>query len=142
MIWAALSLSILATKDRDSRARAKGLPRCTDGGEMIGQDAKDYQDGKPFCRLKGGVQFDPKVNAFRAFIHFWANGDGVGQPKEWQSSETFPTEEDALVFYKAKVQPRLESLAAAVAQKTNSTFRHQWVATPSDRQGTVKKSPK
>lgn len=142
MIRAALSLSIRATKDRSSRALAKGLPRCTDGGAMTGQDATGNQDGKPFCRLKGGVQFDPKVNAFRAIIHFWNNGECIGPPKEWQSYEMFSMEEDALAFYKANVQPKLESLAAAVAQKTNSTFRRQWVATPSDRQGTVKKNPK
>ena len=142
MIWAALSLSIQTTKDRSSLVLARGLPRCTDGGEMTGQDAKGNQDGKPFCRLKGGVQFDPKVNAFRAIIHFWANGDGIGPPKEWQSSETFPKEEDALVFYKANVQPRLESIAAAVAKKTNSIIKRQWVGPPSDRQGPVKKSPK
>ncbi len=60
--------------------------------------------------MKGGVSFDPVVDAYRAVVHTWDNRDCIGDPKEWLSGETFPTDDEAMVFYKKNIRPELEGL--------------------------------
>ena len=98
-------------------------------------------DGRAFCRLKGGVKYDPSAGAFRTIIHFWSNGGAIGPPKEWQSVETFPTEEAAMEHYKTKIQPRLKSVAEQAARGRGITFKNL-MDKPSDRQNEQKTSPR
>ena len=77
---------------------------------------------KPAIRMKGGVAFDPVAHAFRAIVHSWDNAECVGQPEEWESTETFPTEDAAMAYYKANIRPGLERLMAEAARRTNDGF--------------------
>ena len=70
-------------------------------------------------RMKGGVAFDPIANAYRAIVHSWDNAQCVGEPEEWQSAETFPSEDAAMDFYKANIRPGLERLMAEASRKSS-----------------------
>jgi len=76
-------------------------------------------------RMKGGVSFDPSVNAYRAIVHSWDNAECIGEPDVWQSSETFPTEDAAMEFYKAKIRPGLAQILAEAARRTDSRLVHR-----------------
>jgi hypothetical protein len=81
---------------------------------------------KAAIRMKGGVSFDPIVNAYRAIVHSWDNAECSGEPKEWQSTETFPSEDAAMTFYKANIRPGLERLIVEASQKAkDGVFMHR-----------------
>ncbi len=63
---------------------------------------------EPAIRMKGGVAFDPKADAFRAIVHSWDNPDCEGEPDEWLSEQAFQSEDDAMSFYKMNIRPKLE----------------------------------
>jgi SEC-C motif len=68
-------------------------------------------------RMKGGVGFDPAANAYRAIVHSWNNAECIGAPREWQTAETFESEDAAMAFYKATIRPRLERLMDEASRK-------------------------
>ena len=70
-------------------------------------------------RMKGGVAFDPAINAYRAIVHSWDNIGCIGDPQEWQSSETFTSEDAAMTYYKTSVRPELERLMGEASRKAN-----------------------
>ena len=72
-------------------------------------------------RMKGGVAFDPQANAFRAIVHSWDNPDCLGEPKEWQSEQTFQSEDSAMSFYKMKIRPELGRLMKEIGSKNGVT---------------------
>jgi hypothetical protein len=74
---------------------------------------------KAAMRMKGGVDYDPIAGAYRAIVHSWDNARGVGDPEEWRSAETFPSEEAAMAFYKANIRPQLEQLMAQASQQSS-----------------------
>ena len=77
-------------------------------------------------RMKGGVSFDPAADAYRAIVHSWDNAECVGEPLEWQSVETFATEDAAMTFYKTSIRPGLERLMAEASRKAkDGTFMHR-----------------
>ena len=65
--------------------------------------------------MKGGTSFDPVANAYRAIVHTWDNVECRGEPQEWRSTEAFPTEDEAMAFYKAKIRPGLEQMMRQAA---------------------------
>jgi hypothetical protein len=76
--------------------------------------------------MKGGVAYDPFTNAYRAIVHSWDNAQCVGEPQEWQSTETFPSEDAAMAFYKANIRPGLERLMTQASRNSNDlTFMHR-----------------
>jgi hypothetical protein len=77
--------------------------------------------------MKGGVSFDPAANAYRGIVHSWDNAECTGEPKEWQTAETFESENAAMTFYKTtSIRPRLERLMAeASRQVKDGTFIHR-----------------
>ena len=77
-------------------------------------------------RMKGGVSFDPAANAYRASVHSWDNAECIGEPQEWQSAETFASEDAAMSFYKTSIRPGLERLMAEASRKVKEgTFMHR-----------------
>jgi hypothetical protein len=77
-------------------------------------------------RMKGGVSFDPVANAYRAIVHSWDNAECIGEPEEWQSAETFVSEDAAMNFYKSSIRPWLERLMAEASRKVrDGTFTHR-----------------
>ena len=77
-------------------------------------------------RMKGGVSFDPVANAYRAIVHSWDNAECIGEPQEWQSTETFESEDAAMAFYKTSIRPGLERLMAEASRKAkDGTFIHR-----------------
>ena len=72
---------------------------------------------KPAFRMKGGIAFDFKANAFRAIVHTWNNLDCEGEPDEWQSEQVFKSEDDAMYFNKVNIRPELERLQRETAQR-------------------------
>ena len=76
--------------------------------------------------MKGGVSFDAAVNAYRAIVHSWDNAECIGEPQEWQSAETFASEDGAMSFYKTSIRPELERLMAEASRKVKEgTFMHR-----------------
>jgi hypothetical protein len=59
-----------------------------------------------------GVGFDPAANAYRAIVHSWDNAECIGEPREWQSSETFTSEDAAMSFCRTRIRPGFERLLA------------------------------
>ncbi len=50
----------------------------------------------------------------------------MGDPQEWQSGETFESEEAAMTFYKTSIRPGLERLMAEASRKVKEgTFMHR-----------------
>ena len=77
-------------------------------------------------RMTGGVSFDPAANAYRAIVHSWDNAGCIGEPQEWQSVETFASEDAAMTFYKSSIRPGLERLMAEASRKVKEgTFMHR-----------------
>ena len=77
-------------------------------------------------RMKGGVSFDPAANAYRAIVHSWDNAECIGEPQEWQSAETFASEDAAMSFYKTSIRPGLERLMTEASRKVEEgTFMHR-----------------
>jgi len=77
-------------------------------------------------RMKGGVAFDSSASAYRAIVHSWDNAECIGEPQQWQSSETFSTEEAAMTYYKVRIRPELTRLMSDAAQKEKGgTFLHR-----------------
>jgi hypothetical protein len=75
-------------------------------------------------RMKGGVGLDSHSEKFRAIVHSWNNVDCIGEPTEWQSDESFDSEDDAMSFYKRTIRPKLERLmreASAKDRKINTS---------------------
>jgi len=77
-------------------------------------------------RMKGGVSFDPASKAYHAIVHSWDNAECIGEPQEWQSAETFGSEDAAMTFYKSSIRPGLERLMAEESRKVkDGTFMHR-----------------
>ena len=77
-------------------------------------------------RMKGGVSFDPVAKAYRAVVHSWDNAECIGEPQEWQTAETFQSEDAAMAFYRTSIRPGLERLMAEASRKVkDSTFIHR-----------------
>jgi hypothetical protein len=62
---------------------------------------------KPGVRVKGGVASNPAGAGYFAIIHAWDNVDCKGEPQEWRTPMTFPTEEKAMAYYKTTLRPAL-----------------------------------
>jgi hypothetical protein len=71
----------------------------------------------PGLRMKCGVRFDPAVNGFVAIVHTWDNVYAYGEPKEWRTPQVFPTEEEAMAYYKTSIRPALERLMADIGRE-------------------------
>ncbi len=81
---------------------------------------------KAAIRMKGGVSFDPATNAYRAIVHSWDNAECIGEPQEWQSADTFTSEDAAMTFYKTSIRPGLERLMAEASRKVrDGAFVHR-----------------
>lgn len=69
-------------------------------------------------RMQGGIVFDTDTKAFRAVVHSWNNSECFGKQQEWLSTEIFPTDDEAMNFYKTKLRPGLERLMAEASRKS------------------------
>lgn len=79
--------------------------------EDTGNPSKHVLEGfKPGLRVKRGVASDPAGKGFVAIIHSWDNIDCKGEPLEWRTPTTFPTEEKAMAYYKTVLRPALARL--------------------------------
>jgi len=65
---------------------------------------------KPGIRMKGGVGFNDEKNAYVAIVHTWDNIECIGIPEEWQSSDAFPSEDEAMEYYKTNIRLSLEKM--------------------------------
>lgn len=80
----------------------------------------------PGVRMKGGVRFDPALDGYVAIVHTWDNVQCHGEPEEWRSPETSPTEDAAMQHYKTAIRPALEQMMADVASgQSDSTLIHR-----------------
>ncbi|MBE2202105.1 MAG: hypothetical protein IAE79_26080 [Anaerolinea sp.] len=84
------------------------------------------KDLAPGIRMKGGVRFDPTMQAFVAIVHTWDNLQCQGEPQEWRSPQVFPTEEAAMQHYKSDIRPILEQMMAQIAKaQPDKQTRHR-----------------
>jgi len=67
--------------------------------------------------MKGGTSFDPTLNAYHATVHTWDNIECTGEPDEWNSNETFETDDEAMDFYKSNIRPGLEEMMRQATQE-------------------------
>ena len=59
-------------------------------------------------------------------VHSWDNAECIGEPREWQTVDTFESEVAAMTFYKASIRPGLERLMAEASRKVkDGTFIHR-----------------
>lgn len=79
----------------------------------------------PGIRMKGGVRYDPSVNGFVAIVHSWDNALCVGEPQEWRTSQVFPTEEAALLYYKTNIRPELEEMMSQMKKASVKTLHRK-----------------
>ena len=69
---------------------------------------------KAAIRMKGGVCFDPSADAYRAIVHSWDNAACAGEPEEWRSIETFPSEDAAMSFYTGPRMKKTSSVNSGI----------------------------
>jgi len=70
---------------------------------------------KPGLRVKGGVATSPSGVGFVAIIHTWDNIECKGEPREWCTATTFPTEDKAMAYYKTVLRPALVQFMEGLA---------------------------
>ncbi len=76
-------------------------------------------------RMKGGVCLIPDKEAYAAVVHTWDNVDCEGKPKEWISSESFLTEDEAMEYYKTYIRPSLSQMMNDIQKnKSGIKFSH------------------
>ena len=69
----------------------------------------------PGARVKGGVAPGPAGVGYVAIIHVWDNIECKGEPREWRTPMTFPTEDKAMAYYKATLRPALAQFMEQLA---------------------------
>ena len=80
---------------------------------------------KPGLRMKGGVRYAPSLRGFVAIVHTWDNVLCVGEPQEWLSPQVFPTEEEAMQYYKTNIRPELEQMVSQFAKSGKDVIRRK-----------------
>jgi hypothetical protein len=77
-------------------------------------------------RMKGGVRFDDELNGYIAIVHTWENVTCDGAPTEWCSPKVFPTEEEAMRYYKSYIRPELQRMMSKIQNElSEGTFIHR-----------------
>jgi hypothetical protein len=62
----------------------------------------------------------------RSFIRSWDNAQCIGESQEWQSAETFTSEDAAMNHYRTSIRPGLKRvMAQAVREVKNGTMMHR-----------------
>ena len=79
----------------------------------------------PGIRMKGGVRFDPDVQGFFVIVHIWDNAACLGDAKEWRFPQVFPTEDDAMQYYKLNIRPGLEQMKREMTGKPGVFNQHR-----------------
>ena len=88
--------------------------------------ASPTQGLRPGVRMKGGVLYDEDVGGFMPIVHTWDNVACEGDPEEWRSERVFPSEEEAMAYYKMHIRPGLQEMMASLAAKAkDATFIHR-----------------
>jgi hypothetical protein len=76
--------------------------------------------------MKGGVRFENALNGYIAIVHTWENTTCDGEPAEWCSPKVFPTEEEAMRYYKSYIRPELQRLMSKIQNElSDGTFIHR-----------------
>jgi hypothetical protein len=89
------------------------------------QTSEQFPGLQSGIRMKGGVLYDPVLKGFVAIVHSWDNVLCVGEPKEWQTPQVFPTEEAAMNYYKTNLRPELEKLMSKVGKSSTSVLHRK-----------------
>jgi hypothetical protein len=77
-------------------------------------------------RMKGGVRFENELNGYIAIVHTWENVKCDGEPTEWCSPKVFPTEEEAMRYYKSYIRPELQRMMSKIQNElSEGTFIHR-----------------
>jgi hypothetical protein len=79
---------------------------------------------QPDIRMKGGVLYDPSLKGFVAIVHSWDNVLCTGEPKEWCTTQVFPTEETAMQYYKTNIRPEIEKMTSQMG-KSGTKILHR-----------------
>ncbi len=69
--------------------------------------------------MKGGVRHDEDCKGYVAIVHIWDNIHARGEPDEWRAEQVFPTEDEAMRYYKTTIRPELERMQGG------GTMRHR-----------------
>jgi DNA invertase Pin-like site-specific DNA recombinase len=76
--------------------------------------------------MKGGVRFENELNGYIAIVHTWENATCDGEPTEWCSPKVFPTEEEAMRYYKSYIRPELQRMMSKIQNESSEgTFIHR-----------------
>ncbi|MFQ6091569.1 MAG: SEC-C metal-binding domain-containing protein [bacterium] len=90
--------------------------------------AEEQSHSKGFTagiRMKGGVRFDEQADGYVPIVHTWDNVHCHGEPTEWRSPKIFPTEEEAMKYYKLFILPNLQRMMSEIEKElSDGTFVH------------------
>lgn len=95
--------------------------------KCCGAKEKSRLEGlSPGIRMKGGVRYDEDVRGFVAIVHTWDNVYCNGEPTEWRAQDVFPTEDEAMRYYKSYIRPNLQKMMSELKdEKSNSNIFHR-----------------
>jgi hypothetical protein len=80
----------------------------------------------PGIRMKSGIRFDEELNGYVPIVHTWENVNCEGEPTEWRSPKVFPTEEEAMGYYKSYIRPELQRLMSKIQNElSDGTLIHR-----------------
>lgn len=83
--------------------------------KCCGAEEKSHVDGLAAgIRMKGGVRFDEQNDGYVAIVHTWDNVYCKGEPTEWRSPKIFPTEEEAMKYYKLSIRPDMQRMMSKI----------------------------
>ena len=76
--------------------------------------------------MKGGVLFDELADGYVAIIYTWDNVHCKGEPIEWRSPKMFPTEEEAMNYYKLYIRPDMQRMMSKIESEiSDGTLLHR-----------------
>lgn len=83
--------------------------------KCCGAEEQSHVDGLTAgIRMKGGVRFDEQADGYVPIVHTWDNVHCHGEPTEWRSPKVFPTEDEAMKYYKLYIRPDLQQLMSQI----------------------------
>jgi hypothetical protein len=73
-------------------------------------------------RIRGGVEYDRRLQRWRPIIHLWFEAAGRGAPDQrYEWIETYPTQAAAINSYASHVRPALDAMLAETTQTPGVT---------------------
>ena len=95
--------------------------------KCCGAEEQSHVDGLTAgIRMKGGVRFDEHSDGYVPIVHTWDNVHCNGEPTEWRAPKVFPTEDEAMNYYKLYLRPVLQRMMSKIENElSDGTLVHR-----------------